>query len=109
MAGVTSRAKEVLAAAELILGSEHALDWVGKVSGELLRLSPDLQEVIRTLESNLGKKRMVIVATGDPLFYGVARYLCDRMGKDRFEVIPHVSTMQLAFARVKESWEEAYL
>ncbi|MCH5376442.1 MAG: precorrin-6Y C5,15-methyltransferase (decarboxylating) subunit CbiT, partial [Planctomycetes bacterium] len=35
--------------------------------------------------------------------------LCDRLGKDRFEVIPHVSSMQLAFARVKESWDEAYL
>jgi precorrin-6Y C5,15-methyltransferase (decarboxylating) len=31
------------------------------------------------------------------------------MGKDRFEVVPHVSSMQLAFARVKESWDEAYL
>src|SRR5262249_34032147 len=47
--------------------------------------------------------------TGDPLFYGVARYLCDKIGKDYFDVIPHVSSMQLAFARVKESWEEAYL
>jgi len=60
------------------------------------------------LESN-SAKRMVIVAGGDPLFYGVARYLCERLGKDRFEVLPHVSSMQLAFARVKESWEEAYL
>jgi precorrin-6Y C5,15-methyltransferase (decarboxylating) len=51
----------------------------------------------------------VLVAEGDPLFYGVARYLCDRLGKDRFEVVPHVSSMQLAFARVKESWEDAYL
>jgi precorrin-6B C5,15-methyltransferase / cobalt-precorrin-6B C5,C15-methyltransferase len=39
----------------------------------------------------------------------VARYLCDRLGKDHFEVLPHVSSMQLAFARIKESWEEAYL
>jgi precorrin-6Y C5,15-methyltransferase (decarboxylating) len=39
----------------------------------------------------------------------MARYLCDKLGKDRFEVLPHVSSMQLAFARVKESWEEAYL
>jgi precorrin-6Y C5,15-methyltransferase (decarboxylating) len=39
----------------------------------------------------------------------VARFICDRVGKDRFEVLPHVSSMQLAFARVKESWEEAYL
>ena len=52
---------------------------------------------------------MVVVASGDPLFYGVARYLCDRLGKERFEVLPHVSSMQLAFARIKESWEEAYL
>jgi precorrin-6Y C5,15-methyltransferase (decarboxylating) len=39
----------------------------------------------------------------------VARYLCDKLGKDRFEVVPHVSSMQLAFARVKESWEDAFL
>src|SRR5205807_2855793 len=74
-----------------------------------LAIGPDLLEVVQTLENNLGKKRMVVVASGDPLFYGVARYLCDRLGKDHFEVLPHVSSMQLAFARVKESSEEAYL
>ena len=46
---------------------------------------------------------------GDPMFYGLARYVCDKLGKDRFVVVPHVSSMQLAFARVMESWEEAYL
>ena len=56
-----------------------------------------------------GGKRIAILATGDPLFYGTARYLCDRLGKDRFEVTPHVSSMQLAFARVKESWDDANL
>src|SRR6202008_17970 len=61
------------------------------------------------LSPNLGRKRTVVVAGGDPLFYGVARYLCDRLGKERFEVLPHVSSMQLAFARVKETGEEAYL
>jgi precorrin-6Y C5,15-methyltransferase (decarboxylating) len=107
--GLTARARELLNSAELILGSDNALDVVSGLKGERRRIGPDLQEVVRTLEDNLGKKRMVIVASGDPLFYGVARYLCDRVGKDRFEVLPHVSSMQLAFARVKESWEEAYL
>jgi precorrin-6Y C5,15-methyltransferase (decarboxylating) len=107
--GLTSRANELLSSADLILGSDQALNFVDSFKAEKLRIGPDLQELIRALEGNLGKTRMVIVATGDPLFYGVARYLCDRMGKDRFEVLPHVSTMQLAFARVKESWEEAFL
>ena len=46
---------------------------------------------------------------GDPMFYGLARYVTEKIGKDRFDVVPHVSSMQLAFARVKESWEDAYL
>ena len=54
-------------------------------------------------------RRTVVLASGDPLFYGTARYVCAKLGKDRFEVVPHVSSMQLAFARVKESWEEAFL
>src|SRR5260370_23957449 len=98
-----------MGSADLILGSEHALELVPEVKAERFRIGVDLQETIRALESNFGRKRMVVVAGGDPLFYGVARYLCDGLGKERFEVLPHVSSMQLAFARVKESWEDAYL
>ena len=109
LAGLTARAREIITSAELILGSEHTQGLLPQMRAERFRIGSDLQEVIRTLEDNLGRRRMVVVAGGDPLFYGVARYLCDRLGKDRFEVLPHVSSMQLAFARIKESWEEAYL
>jgi precorrin-6Y C5,15-methyltransferase (decarboxylating) len=109
VAGLTARATQLLESADLILGSEHALELVPELTCPRFRIGPNLNEVVRTLESNLGTKRLVIVASGDPLFYGVARYLCDRLGKERFEVLPHVSSMQLAFARIKESWEEAYL
>ena len=107
--GLTGRARELLQNADLLLGSEGTLALVPDLKAQRLPIGPDLLEVVQTLEGNLGKKRMVVVAGGDPLFYGVARYLCDRLGKDRFEVLPHVSSMQLAFARIKESWEEAYL
>jgi precorrin-6Y C5,15-methyltransferase (decarboxylating) len=108
-AGLTSHALELLKSAEVVFGSEHTLSLVKGLPGEFRRLGADLQETIAALSALLGKKRVAIVAGGDPLFYGVARYLCDRMGKERFEVLPHVSSMQLAFARVKETWEDAYL
>jgi precorrin-6Y C5,15-methyltransferase (decarboxylating) len=107
--GLTGRARELLQAAELVLGSENTLDRVPELKADKVPVGGNLADVVQTLESNLGKRRLVVVASGDPLFYGVARYLCDKLGKDRFEVLPHVSSMQLAFARVKESWEEAYL
>jgi precorrin-6Y C5,15-methyltransferase (decarboxylating) len=109
LAGLTSRARQLVESADLLLGSDQTLDLIPETPAERVPIGQDLPEVVRTLEANLGKKQMVVVAGGDPLFYGVARYLCDRLGKERFEVLPHVSSMQLAFARVKESWEEAYL
>jgi precorrin-6Y C5,15-methyltransferase (decarboxylating) len=109
LAGLTGRARELLQQADLVLGSESTLGRVRELTAEKVAIGPDLSDIVQTLESRLGKKRMVVVASGDPLFYGVARYLLSRLGKDRFEVLPHVSSMQLAFARVKESWEEAYL
>jgi precorrin-6Y C5,15-methyltransferase (decarboxylating) len=79
-----------------------------KSSAERIALGSNLEDAVAKLGKS-GEKSTVILASGDPLFYGVARYLCDKLGKDRFEVVPHVSSMQLAFARVKESWEEAFL
>jgi precorrin-6Y C5,15-methyltransferase (decarboxylating) len=109
LAGLTARARQLLEQADLVLGSESTLRLLGDLGTERRAIGSDLQETIALLTALQGKKRLAIVAGGDPLFYGVAQYLCDRMGKERFEVLPHVSTMQLAFARVKESWEEAYL
>jgi precorrin-6Y C5,15-methyltransferase (decarboxylating) len=107
--GLTGRARELMTAAEVVLGSEQTLGLVPELKAERIAIGTDLVAVVQRLEGLLGRKRIVVAASGDPLFYGVARYLCDKLGKDRFEVLPHVSSMQLAFARVKESWEEAYL
>lgn len=109
LAGLTSRARELVSTSEILVGSESALRLLPEVNAERISIGSDLNEVTESLRVNFGKKRIVVVATGDPLFYGVARYLCDRLGKERFEVLPHVSSMQLAFARVKETWEDAYL
>jgi precorrin-6Y C5,15-methyltransferase (decarboxylating) len=109
MSGLTSRARDLLLEAEVVFGSEAVLSLLPELPGERRSLGPDLQEAAAQFSALIGRKRIAIVAGGDPLFYGVARFLCDRLGKETFEVLPHVSSMQLAFARVKETWEEAYL
>lgn len=102
---VTKRIEE----AEVLLGSERALALVAdKVAGERVVLSGDLHDLADQVR-NVGKRRAVVLVLGDPMFYGLARYITDGFGKDQFEVIPHVSSMQLAFARVMESWDDAYL
>ncbi len=106
--GLTVAAKQLVAQADLVLGGEELLSSVVNDSAQRIEVGADLNRLVQLIADN-PRRRILILATGDPLFYGTARYLCDRLGKDRFEVVPHVSSMQLAFARVKESWDEAYL
>jgi precorrin-6Y C5,15-methyltransferase (decarboxylating) len=108
-AGLSVRSRELLTSAQMVFGSDAALRLLPELSTERVAIGSDLPGVVDKLKTNLGTKRIAIVAVGDPLFYGTARYLCDKIGADYFEVIPHVSSMQLAFARIKETWEEAYL
>jgi precorrin-6Y C5,15-methyltransferase (decarboxylating) len=109
LAGLTARARDILTSADVVLGSEATLDLVRELRAERVPVGADLGAQVRAIETHLGRRRVAVVAGGDPLFYGVARYLCDRLGQDSFEVVPHVSSMQMAFARVKESWDEAFL
>ncbi len=105
--GLSSVAKQLLQQAEVVVGSPRSLSRAGETNGERIEWTGGLDAILSHIEDNAGK-RTVLVASGDPLFYGTARFLCDKLGKERFEVLPHVSSMQLAFARVKESWDDAY-
>ncbi len=105
---VPPNVRQIIDSAEVLLGTERTLALVPKSKSERHVISTDLNELVKTLES-AGNKKVAMLIYGDPMFYGLARYVMDRLGKDRFTIVPHVSSMQLAFARVMESWEDAYL
>ncbi len=105
---LTGAARQFVDQAEVLLGTDRLLASVTNPTARRVEVGSDFDELLAQVEAN-ADKQTVLLTTGDPFFYGTARYLCDRLGKERFEVVPHVSSMQLAFARVKESWDEAYL
>jgi precorrin-6Y C5,15-methyltransferase (decarboxylating) len=106
--GMTAQARRLVEAADVLVGPESCATLVPTAIRDRLVAAANLEELVERIEA-AGAKRVVVLASGDPLFYGTARYVCSKLGKDRFEVVPHVSSMQLAFARVKESWEDAFL
>ncbi|MEM6688273.1 MAG: precorrin-6y C5,15-methyltransferase (decarboxylating) subunit CbiE [Planctomycetota bacterium] len=105
--GLTDPAREVIRNASYLLGPEQLITRV-PFGGEKVA-TPSSLEKLKRLLVELPAEPTVLLAGGDPLFYGIAQFLTDAFSKDRFEVLPHVSSMQLAFARVKESWDDAYL
>ncbi len=107
--GVTTLERDILAACDILFGAENVLRLVDSLQVEKRKTGPDILELSESLLKLDQNKKTALLVSGDPLFYGIVRYLSEKIGKDRFEIHPHVSSMQMAFARVKESWDDAYL
>ena len=60
-------------------------------------------------QAHTDRLHVVVLATGDPLCHGVAHYLIGKLGSEACVVLPNVSTLQLAFARMGWAWQDAHI
>ncbi|MBI3803801.1 MAG: precorrin-6y C5,15-methyltransferase (decarboxylating) subunit CbiE [Nitrospirae bacterium] len=103
------KAMRLIQDAEILFGSERLLALFPNHDAKKILLQADLKEAVGIIRSNLGRRQMAVLAPGDPNFFGIGPELIAQLGKDGVEIFPNVSTMQLAFARIKEGWGDAYL
>lgn len=100
------RARRRLAAAELVLGGERHLAAVETPPGaRLVPLSGDLGRALSAVRDCQGEA--VVLASGDPGFFGILRAVTDVYVGGRVEVIPAVSSVAQAFARAGHRWDDA--
>ncbi|MFF8035366.1 MULTISPECIES: precorrin-6y C5,15-methyltransferase (decarboxylating) subunit CbiE [unclassified Streptomyces] len=98
----------VAAGAELVVGGRRHLDAVRVPEGaERVVLGP-LAPALDTVEKYVaGQRRVVVLASGDPGFFGIVRALAERFGPERLEVRPGVPSVAAAFARIGLPWDDA--
>ena len=104
---LTSRHLKVIESAEILAGGERHLADFASHPAEKRRIDKDLKGLAAFIRENMDQKRVVVLASGDPLYYGVGRFLCRELGPDRVTVLPNVSAVSAAFSRINESWNDA--
>ncbi len=102
--GFGAKALEVISTAEVLIGHQRHLDNFPEFTGEKRPLE-DLSIMLDYLKTT--DKRVVVLGSGDPNFFGVARFILRNLPKERVEIFPNVTSIQYAFARIKEPWDDA--
>jgi precorrin-6Y C5,15-methyltransferase (decarboxylating) len=96
--------------AELVIGAERTLQLFAthlSPSARQRDLTGALSQVPEWIRAaQAAGQRVVVLATGDPLCHGIAAYLASRLCLEAIEVIPNVSTLQLACARLGLPWQD---
>lgn len=99
LAGLSPRAQALLDGAEVIVGSTRLLALIGATKAERHEWPQPFSAVIDRIKPLRGR-RTVVLATGDPLNYGVARKLMEIVPFAEMEIVPHLSSFSLAAARM---------
>ncbi|MEB3322955.1 MAG: precorrin-6y C5,15-methyltransferase (decarboxylating) subunit CbiE [Synechococcaceae cyanobacterium] len=73
-----------------------------------LRESDDLGALLPLLADALAaERRVVVLSSGDPLWFGIGRLLLERLPAERIRFHPAPTSLQLAFARIGRPWQDA--
>ncbi len=107
---MTEAARRAVAGADVLVGGNRHLAMYSHLTVEKYPINSDLAALMDIIETRVkAGKQVVLLASGDPGFYGILATLKRRLPELRPEVVPGISSFQLGCARLGISWEDACL
>ena len=97
---------QVIKEAEFLVGGERLLDVFKDHPAEKIPIKSPLSGMITRIKKEaLSDKQVVVLADGDPGFFGIGKHLIESLGAERVILYPNVTTLQVAAARLKIPWD----
>jgi precorrin-6Y C5,15-methyltransferase (decarboxylating) len=107
--GLTSRAANAVASASVLVGGERHLAFFPQFRGEKIAVQDGLSKALERVAQLAGEHNVCVLASGDPLFFGIGALVVSKIGAEHVEILPQPSAMQWAFAKVGLKWDDAAL
>lgn len=103
---VTLEALRAVQCAQVLIGAPRLLELFPEASAERISARGKIEDVTAAIAANPGR-RIAVLVTGDPGVASLARSVLHRFGREACRVIPGVSSVQVAFARLGLDWTGA--
>jgi precorrin-6y C5,15-methyltransferase (decarboxylating) CbiE subunit len=104
---LTQAARQSAGEADFMIGSKRLLELFPETVCEKVAEGADTAKVIKEIEARLEKGKIAVLVSGDPGLHSLARPVIRRFGAAQCRVVPGVSSVQLAFARIGLEWHDA--
>ena len=102
-------ALRAIQSANVLVGGRRALSYFATDNQISCSITGDISAVIKFIREQLQNSDVVVMASGDPGYYSILDTLRREFAATKIEVIPSISSMQLAFARLALPWHNATL
>lgn len=106
---VLPAARAAIEGAEVLVGGSRALADFARQGQETMTIRSDIDAVLAFIRDKLQKAHVVVMVSGDPGYYSLLDALRREFPPQMLIVIPGISSLQMAFARLALPWHEARL
>lgn len=103
---ITEKRIKIIKEAEVLAGGKRHLDYFKDHPAEKIVLNGDTKRAISEIKSRMDKK-VVVLASGDPNFFGIGPLIVKSVGADNVCIHPNITAVSAAFSRLKQSWSNA--
>ncbi len=104
---MTAAGLRAVGEAEVLMGARRLLEVFGRGGQEQICVGVDVTEALDRLAGLWRIKKTAVLVSGDPGLKSFASNVIERFGVDNCDVIPGISSVQTAFARLGLSWYDA--
>lgn len=106
--GLTPATRRLVEDADVLVGGGRHLAMADNPDAERISWSDGVGHGIEEIAARKGQ-RVVVLATGEPLWHGIGVTLARRFGSEDMAVVPHVGALSLACARMLWPMQETVL
>lgn len=104
---LTAKHQDIIAGADILIGGRRHLACFKDHPGMQKEITRDIPELTDFIRRRFRTHQIVVLASGDPLLFGIGSVIIDALGPDHVEIHPNISSVAAAFSRIKEPWQEA--
>ena len=97
---------KIIEQAEVLVGGRRLLEFFKASRARKKSISKDIADIIKFIKNQMKTRNVVVLASGDPLFFGIGATLIKALGPEHVTIYPNISTVSAAFARIKEPWSD---
>lgn len=105
---LTPLARRLIDESDWIVGSDRQLAAIAPYAAQEHLLDKKLADVVTWLIAHQDQK-IVVLASGDPMLYGIGKYLSTQLGRDKVNLVSGISSLQYIFARIGLDMNDVYL
>ncbi len=104
---MSEECQSIACSADILIGGKRLLALFPAHAGKKIPIGKNASALVKKLPARLKDKEAVVLASGDPNFYGIAELFYANFPSGQIKIIPNITAFQAAFARINESWNTA--